>query len=219
MVAQEQVHEEKQDQASGESLAAPQISLEDYMEHYAAQHYEWVEGVLIPMTPATLKHNDLLYYFHTLLHTYFTLQTIGRVIGQPFVIRLPESPNRRREPDLLVVLASNPNTLTVTHMDGAPDICIEIVSEESTACDHGEKFAEYEAGGVSEYWIIDSVRHEARFYRLNAEKRYIRQNEDAAGNYTSPALPGLVLHVPTLWAEKLPDPIATVSAVKTMLEQ
>ena len=217
MVTQEPTQAENQIEVSGDVIATG-VSLEDYMEHYAAEHCEWVEGMVIKMAPGTLKHNSLLYYLYKVLDWYFTLNPIGQVIGQPFVVRLPEFPKRRREPDLIVVLNSNPHELKNTYMDGAPDICIEIVSEESTVRDHGEKFAEYEAGGVPEYWILNSLREESRFYRLNDQKRYVRQIEDAAGIYRSPALPGLALHLPTLWQETLPDALAIMNAVQAMLK-
>ncbi|MCC6801518.1 MAG: Uma2 family endonuclease [Anaerolineae bacterium] len=216
MVTQEQAQPQAELEISG-SVIATGVSLEDYLARYAEQHCEWVEGVVIQMAAGTLKHNGLVYYLYRLLDIYFTLKPIGQVIGQPFVLRLPEFPNRRREPDLIVRLDINPNELKNTYMDGAPDVCIEIVSEESTARDYGDKFAEYEAGGVPEYWIIDSLRQETHFYRLNDEKRYIRHTEDEAGNYRSPTLPGLALHIATLWEDQLPDPISTVDAVKAML--
>ncbi len=202
---------------AGEKTAG-QVSLEDYMAHYAAQHYEWVEGELVPMAPATLGHNDLIYFLHTLFRAYFDVRPMGRVIGQPFVMRLEAFPNRRREPDLLVVLDTNPHELKETYLDGAADICIEVVSSESGERDHGEKFIEYEKGGVAEYWIIDPLRQEARLYRLNDEGVYTRQTEDGAGNYRTPALPGLVLYVPTLWQEKLPGPVAITQFVNQHLE-
>jgi Uma2 family endonuclease len=194
------------------------VSLEDYMEHYAADHCEWVEGVVIRVSPSEIKHVRLIYYFHQLLEVYFELRPIGRVVSQPFVMRLPEFPNRRREPDLFIVLDTNKNELKNTYMDGPADIVIEIVSEDSVERDHGEKFQEYEQGGVPEYWIIDHLREEARFYRRNSEGRYEPQPLDAEGNYRTPALPRLLVHVPTLWKENLPGPIATVEAVKRMLE-
>jgi Uma2 family endonuclease len=201
---------------SGDVIASG-VSLEDYLEHYAGKHYEWVEGLVIKMAPGTLKHNSLLYYLYQLLGAFFELKPIGQVIGQPFTLRLEQFPNRRREPDLMVLLKSNPHELKDTSMDGAPDICIEIVSEESTARDYGDKFAEYEAGGVPEYWILDSLRHESHFYRLNEEKHYVRHTEDEQGNYHSPALPGLIINVPSLWQESFPGPGTTFSAVKAML--
>ncbi|MFN8560414.1 MAG: Uma2 family endonuclease [Anaerolineae bacterium] len=93
------------------------VSLEDYLARYAEHHCEWIEGVVIQMTQA-LKHNQLLYYLYALLHMYFTLKPIGQVIRQPFVLRR-EFPNRRREPDLIVILNANPNELKNTYVDGA----------------------------------------------------------------------------------------------------
>jgi Uma2 family endonuclease len=198
-------------------VVAVDVSLEEYMEHYAADHCEWVEGVVIRVSPSELKHVRLIYYFYQLLAAYFELRPIGVVVSQPFVMRLPAFPRRRREPDLFVVLKTNPHELKSTYMDGPADLCIEIVSEDSVDRDHGEKFAEYEKGGVGEYWIIDHLRRESRFYHLNEAGRYIRQTEDATGNYRTPILPGLILQVPLLWQEELPGPGATAEAVKMML--
>lgn len=197
-------------------VVATNVSLEDYMEHYAADFCEWVEGVVIQMG-GSLKHNDLIDFLRQLLATYFELRATGRVISQPFVMRLPAFPNRRREPDLLVVLKTNPHELKDTYLDGAADLVIEVVSEESIERDHGEKFREYEKGGVGEYWIVDPLHEESRFYRLDANGRYVRQSEDAAGIYRTPLLPGLALDVPQLWGDELPGPAVVVQMVVAML--
>lgn len=212
------LYDHSEDLPSG-ILVAAEVSLEHYMEHYAADHCEWVEGFVIKMSPATLRHNNLIKFLSMLLDIYFELKPIGRTILPPFVMRLPAFPRRRREPDLLVVLNSNPHQLKETYMDGPADICIEIVSEGSIDEDHGTKFMEYEKGGVPEYWIIDPIHKEPRFYRLGDNGIYVRQSEDERGFYRTPALPGLALHVPTLWQDALPGPGATFQAVKAMLEK
>ncbi len=199
-------------------IVATNVSLDDYMEHYAKQHCEWVEGLVIRMAATTLKHDDLGYYLRQFFTAYFELRPIGQVRSEPFVMRLPAFPNRRREPDLMVILKTNPYELKKTYLNGPADICIEIVSEESVERDHGDKFREYEQGGVPEYWIVDPLHHESRFYRLNEAGSYVRQNEDADGNYRTSLLPGLVLKVPTLWQDDLPGPAATARAVTAMLE-
>jgi Uma2 family endonuclease len=206
-------------QTQSDEVVAAEVSLDEYMEHYAQHHYEWVEGILIKMSPIHIRHYHLVDYLRLLLRFYFELRPIGQVLGEPFVMRLPAFPNRRREPDLMVILNSNPHELKDTYMDGPADICIEVVSEGSISTDHGEKFEEYEKGGVPEYWIIDPLRAESRFYRLNSEGRYVRQELDDQGNYHTPALPGLVLNVPLLWEDNLPGPGATAQAVREMLEQ
>jgi Uma2 family endonuclease len=200
-------------------VVATGVSLEDYLAHYAADFCEWIDGVVIRMSPAELKHNKLIAYLLKLFEAYFELRPIGEVVFAPFVVRLPAFPNRRREPDLLVVLHTNPGELKATYMDGPPDICIEVVSAESVERDHGEKFREYEQGGVPEYWIIDPLHTECRFYRLNPDGLYTRQEPDSAGDYATTALPGLKLRVPLLWQETLPGPAAVVAAVQAMLKE
>lgn len=200
---------------SGEILATG-VTFEDYLERFAGIHCELVEGVVIKMSPATLKHNSLFNYLYMLLSAYFSLRPIGKVISQPFTIRLPNI-NPKREPDLLVVLNDNPHTLNQTFMDGPPDICIEIVSEDSIERDRGTKFNEYRLGGVPEYWIIDPIAREALFYRLNDQGEYVAARLDEDDNFHSTALANFVLNVPSLWQDSLPDFFAIGEAVKAML--
>ncbi len=193
------------------------VSAEEYMEKYAHDFYEWVAGKVIPMTPVSDKHDTLARYVSFLFEAYFALKPIGRVKEAPFVLRL-DAVNARREPDLMIILNDNPGQFTDTAMIGPADICIEIVSLESSARDYGRKFTEYEAAGVKEYWIFDPIRRESRFCRLNPEGRYQTQALDGDGNYQTPLLPGLKLHVATLWQEPLPDFFAIGEMVRSMLE-
>ncbi len=85
------------------------------------------------------------------------------------------------------------------------------------ARDYGEKFAEYEKAGVREYWIIDPVRKAARFSCLNEQGLYVEGRVDADGFCQTLLLPGLKLHVETLWKEKLPDYFEIGQMVKDML--
>lgn len=64
-------------------VVATDITLDDYLAHYADRHCEWVEGVVIRMTPAELRHNDLVYFLYALLKAYFELRPVGREVGQP----------------------------------------------------------------------------------------------------------------------------------------
>jgi Uma2 family endonuclease len=198
-------------------IVASDVSFEAYLEHYSADFCEWVDGKVVQNSAVDEKHNNLSLYLTVVVETFLELRPIGTIRRSAFVMKLANI-NVSREPDLQVILNSNLGTLRPTFMDGAADICIEIVSPESVKRDHGEKFEEYEKGGVPEYWIIDAIRREARFYRLNEDGVYIRQAEDAEGNYRTPNLPGLIIHVPTLWQEHLPDPIAVSQAVQDMLK-
>jgi Uma2 family endonuclease len=102
--------------------------------------YEWIKGAVITMVPVSLRYDMIVGYLRKCLEAYFDLRSIGRVVGQPFVMRL-DATESRREPDLQIILKTNPGQLTDTAMIGPADICIEVVSPESVACDYGEKFA------------------------------------------------------------------------------
>ena len=193
------------------------ISAEEYMEHYAHDHYEWARGEVIKMTPISVWHDELAAYLLILFKTYFALRPIGIVRSEPFVMRL-DAVEARREPDLQVILESNPGELTDTAMIGPADICVEIVSPESVARDYGDKFAEYEKAGVKEYWLIDPTRKTAIFYHLNEEGVYKLVAIDEQDHYQTPLLPDLRLHVPTLWQKELPNVIAIVEAMQGMLK-
>lgn len=189
------------------------VSAEIYMTDYAEHFYEWKAGQLIAMSPITDVHYQLTTYLDNVLETYLALNPIGVIRGAPFVMKLAES---RREPDLQVILQPNVERLTRTFMDGAADICIEVVSEATAVIDYGEKFAEYEQAGVPEYWVIDPIRRVARFHRLNEAGLYQDAAVDAGGHYETPLLPRLRLHVPTLWGSPLPNILQIVDNVREM---
>ena len=78
---------------------------------------------------------------------------------------------------------------------------IEVVSKDSVRRDRQEKFLEYEAAGIPEYWIIDPRPgfQRADFYEL-AEGAY-RPLPVVDGVLRSPALPGFWLRTEWLFDE------------------
>jgi len=198
-------------------VVATNISEDQYMQQFAGSGHEWVNGVVIKMSPVTLLHFKIVQYLNNLLQIYFVLRTIGQILGEPYVLKITLTLSRR-EPDLMVILNSNQGQLAETAFFGPADICIEVVSPGSEDNDFGKKFVEYEKGGVKEYCIVDSLRKESRFYRLDETGIYISQATDADGNYSTPLLPDLRLHVATLWQSPLPDVLARGETVKAMLK-
>lgn len=199
-------------------IVALGVSAEDYMAQYAETFHEWVEGVVIKMSPASRIHSLLTLFFANWWNAYCTFNPIGELLPAPFVMKM-ESIGRFREPDLQIVLNDNPGELTDIAMIGAADICIEIVSPESVARDYGDKFNEYEQAGVREYWIIDPIRQRATFNRLNEDGVYSQITPDDEGYYHTPLLPKFALHVPMLWEiPPLPDGQAIQDMMKAIVE-
>jgi Uma2 family endonuclease len=128
---------------------------------------------------------------------------LGEVFTAPVLLRLASRPSGR-EPDLLFVAAEHADRIGASYIEGPADLVVEIVSEESLTRDRSEKFAEYEAAGVPEYWILDPLRREALFYQRDDDGRYRRVDPDPAGDYHSRVLPGFRLRVEWLWRRPLP---------------
>ena len=155
------------------------------------------------VSPAATKHQLIAGLLLQLMNIYAETRNLGQVLSAPFLMRLLDVPSGR-EPDLLFVARAHLDRLKEAYLDGPADLVVEIVSPESRARDRGEKFYEYEAAGVGEYWLIDPDRQQAEFYLLDADGHYRLLTADAEGIYQSEVLPGLWLKVEWLWQEPLP---------------
>lgn len=171
----------------GDDVLASDLSFEEYLVAFDGQFAEWVEGVVIRMTPVNEQHDRVFQLLMMLIRAYLDVRPVGRLFVAPYVMKASdESP--AREPDLQILLNEHLGRNTGTYVAGPCDVAVEIVSPESSERDRGEKFGEYEAGGVTEYWLIDPLRKEALFYSLGEDGRY-RSVSPVEGRFASSALP------------------------------
>lgn len=157
--------------------------------------YEWVNGSLVEMAPPSPDHARKILFLAEILDAFAEHHDLGAVFPDGLAMRLRDS---ARVPDVAFVRKGNLDRLQPTHLDGGADLIVEIVSPESGPRDRGEKFDEYEAAGVEEYWIVDPRRRLAEFYRLR-DGLYAPVLPDAEGRIASSALPGFALRVAWLW--------------------
>jgi Uma2 family endonuclease len=94
--------------------------------------------------------------------------------------------------------------LLPTHLKGPADLAVEIVSPDSRGRDRGDKYYEYEQGGVREYWLIDPIRRHAEFYRLGDDGLF-QPMAVTGGVFHSSVLDGLWLRLEWLWEEPPPS--------------
>ncbi len=202
---------------SGEIIAT-NVSYESFLKDFDGQSVEWVNGVVIKMSPVSIRHDGLTAFLRLLFATYLELTNGGRVFQDPMVMRArPDLPGR--SPDIQVVLPTNFGIIRENESAGPADLVVEIVSPESHRRDRVEKFAEYEQGGVKEYWVTDPIRQETLFYVLGEDGLYQPRNVDNNGIYRSVVLSRLTLNVAVLWQSELPSVLETVEMVKTMLNE
>lgn len=172
----------------------PLVSYEEFLRLPPDVHSEWVEGKVVFMPSVTQAHDALTTYLVRLIGAFLEERPLGRLFKEPFQLFV----GRGRAPDVMVLLAEHMGRLQTLYIDGAADLVIEVVSPSRPAMDYVEKFREYEAAGVPEYWILDPERQVADFFRLGPDGRY-QPVETDDGTFRSKVLLGFWIRVAWLW--------------------
>jgi Uma2 family endonuclease len=174
------------------------MTYEQFLQWDGPEHVEWVDGEIIPMSPVTAEHSLVEKWLSALLQTFLEARALGKVFGDPFQMKTgPNLPGRAS--DICVLLNQNLTRQKRLHIEGPADLVVEIISPGSRSIDRGDKFYEYEEGGVPEYWLIDPERKQAEFYLRGSDGIYRMENIGSDGIYGSKILDGVWLKVEWLW--------------------
>jgi Uma2 family endonuclease len=177
-------------------------------------HAEWVNGEVIVQMPPKIRHQRVVGFLMQLLGLFTQIWRLGDVLPAPTEMRaIPDGP--AREPDVLFVAREHLERLTETHLSGPADLVVEVVSDDSVSRDRADKFYEYQAAGVREYWILDPRPgyERADFYVLDAKGRYQPVPIDPDGRYRSTVLTGFWFEVEWVLAEEPPDVLQVLAQV------
>lgn len=170
---------------------------------------EWVNGEIVMTSPASRRHQGIVDFLVGVLGAYVQQRELGHVISAPFQMKTGPDLGGR-EPDVLFIQLDHLSRLRDTYLDGPADLVVEVVSPESRLRDRGEKLAEYELGGVREYWIIDPDKRQVDLFLLGEDGRYERRKPDAQGIYHSTVVPGFWIDAQWLWADPPPKTLSVL---------
>lgn len=193
-------------QATSQTL---RMGYEEYRSWAEDIRAEWKDGEVITLMPPKKYHQRVVELLHTLVGLFVQVLQLGRVGIAPFEVKLgPGGPSR--EPDLFFAATSAFDRWTDDRFEGGPDLVVEVISNDSVGRDRGDKFYEYQAAGVREYWIIDprSGLERADFYKLDSSGRFQPLLPDEDGVFRSQVLPDFALRPEWLWQD--PSPAALV---------
>lgn len=189
------------------------MSYAQFLKHeFGDTAVESVNGEVVAIAEVTDEHSDIQIFLLTIVGAFVEGYDLGKLRIAAFQMKTgPNLPGR--SPDILFVARRNLPRLKKTHLQGPADLVVEIISPGSQAVDRGDKYYEYEAGGVREYWLIDPKRKQAEFYVRGRDRHYhLAPVED--GIFHSTVLKGFWLKVDWLWQNPRPSVLAVLKEWK-----
>lgn len=161
---------------------------------------EYVDGVLIVHSPASIEHEDVAGFLLMLLRDHASRTRLGRVLGSNAVMQIGE---QRFSPDVSFLAVRHESRIRDGRVFGPMDLAVEVLSVSTRSYDRGEKLAAYRAGGVPEIWMVDPEQRVFEAHVLSGDAYNVRTLQQ--GSFESQALSGFTLRVDWLWQRPLPS--------------
>lgn len=131
--------------------------LEDYYALPDERRVELIDGVIYDMSSPSFVHQHILGEIYSAIRHYITSKG-GSCLTMmaPVDVRLDCDDKTMVQPDVLILC--DKSKICKWGINGAPDFCLEIISESTGRKDYIKKLQKYTEAGVKEYWIIDPFR-------------------------------------------------------------
>jgi Uma2 family endonuclease len=161
----------------------------DYRTWPDDERWEIIGGEAYAMSPSpTVRHQRIQLDLAVALMPHFRKKPC-QVFVAPLDVKL--SDEDVVQPDILIVCA--PSQLTRTHVEGAPTLVVEIVSDHSAAHDRVRKCRLYARAGVREYWIVTPHPSMVEVLSLDGTSYRLAGSYEKKDMLKSPAFPELAL--------------------------
>ena len=140
------------------------LTAEDFLEWLEpGRTADLIAGKVSRHSPVSVRHADLLNFLDGILRLYVDRRRLGFLYREVVTVRLGAT--NVFQPDLAFYRAERRGIIRANHIEGAPDLVVEVLSPRTADRDTGAKFTAYEQHGVIEYWILDPETLVHRFYR------------------------------------------------------
>ena len=157
------------------------------------ERLELIDGVLYIMPTGTKDHQFLMFWIRYYLEAYLNgFEVPPAEVHHDLTTILSEELQRAVEPDIVVILAGRSDIGGIRHVEGVPDIVVEILSSDRNR-DLIRKRQIYAEAGVREYWICDPRSDTVTALELRADEYDERGILGVGDTLTTPLLPGLTI--------------------------
>jgi Uma2 family endonuclease len=170
------------------------------LEQMGREDLELVRGVLVPvMTPAGGEHGALAALLARRIGVFVEDHDLGRVYVE-VGYKLSANPDTVRGPDLSFVSVEREAVARFRRgfIHGAPDLAIEIVSQDRSLAELTVKAGEYVAAGTLLVWVVDPRTRTVQAHQPGRPVATLSRDDLLDGGSV---LPGFSLSLARLFAE------------------
>jgi Uma2 family endonuclease len=172
---------------------------------------ELVGGVIVDNMAAQYPHEWIFAWLFKVLGGYVELRKLGIVLGSRTAVRISDVNGRL--PDILFVRDDNSQIIQDAAIFGAPDLVIEIVSDNDRPYNLVPLEADYRSIDVPEIVFIDPRKKRVR--RINKIGDHYDEVYVTEGRLEFASVPGFWIEVEWLFADNKPP---TLSVVKDLID-
>jgi len=151
----------------------------DYLGFPEDARVELINGVIYDMSPAPSRvHQEIIFELTLIIGNYIKQNNKPcKVYTAPFdVVLVEEGQDEKQSPNVVqpdVSIICDKKKLTDKGCVGAPEMIIEVVSENNPSHDYVRKLNLYNQYKVREYWIVNPNNQTILVYRLKDTEGYL----------------------------------------------
>ena len=191
------------------------LTAEDFLEWLEPGTLaDLIDGEAVMRSPVSIRHALLFNFLDRLLGVYVDRHRIGFLYRGVVAVRL--DPRNVFQPGLAFYRAAHSGLIRDNHVEGAPDLVVEVLSPRTVGSSPGSKFSAYERHGVLEYWGLDPEHHAHRFYRRDGE--LLVEYAAGAAKIESRAVPGFFVMREWLDPQRLPPLTESLALIERRQE-
>ena len=143
------------------------------------KRHEIIDGEHYVTPSPNTSHQTIVGNLYAAIRAFLNVHPLGAVFVAPFDVVFSVSRERR-------------SVVTDAHVEGSPDVVVEVLSPGTRKTDEVTKRKLFERFDVHEYWIVDPELETIKLYRRNEDGTFARAAElalERGDELTTPVLP------------------------------
>ena len=155
---------------------------------------ELVNGEIIPMSPGGFRHSKVSLRASFLLEAHNQAQRLGHVLANEAGLIVRRAPDTVRGADVAFISYQRlPRDTDISgFLEQAPELIIEVLSDDTSWSEMETKIGEYHTAGVDLVWVLDPRSLTLRAYARGATPVLLREADTASAD---PHMPGFSCRV------------------------